>query len=175
MWRISSFVSTFLRKIVFWLSVICETSAKQWAVYLLKTMEMLVKSAQHQRLLLESLRTHMSNSGLGAKQWCKAGTYPRTMRSLVSSCDTQGLQSQSMRYLAQSLCRKRSVAPMRSRIFIRLGPYWTAADSSLVKKSLWKTGGALMKYLAANLKMKRGKKVGWSVISHTQIAGTWWS
>lgn len=157
MWRISSFVSTFLRKIVFWLSVICETSAKQWAVYLLKTMEMLVKSAQHQRLLLESLRTHMSNSGLGAKQRCKAGTYPRTMRSLVSSCDTQGLQSQSMRYLAQSLCRKRSVAPMRSRIFIRLGPYWTAADSSLVKKSLWKTGGALMKYLAANLKMKRVK------------------
>lgn len=86
----------------------------------------------------------------------EAGTYPRTMTSLVSSCETQGLQSQSIRNLAQSLWRNRRVAPMRSRSFILLGPYWTADDSSLVKNSLWNTGGASLKYLDANL---TGKKI----------------
>lgn len=77
--------------------------------------------------------------------------YPRTMASLVWSWDTQGLQSHSDANLAQSLWRKRRVAPIRSRSFILLGPYWTADASSLVKKSLWNTGGALLKYLKANL------------------------
>lgn len=88
-----------------------------------------------------------------------AGTYPRTMTSLVSSWDTQGLQSQSIRNLAQSLWRKRRVAPIRSRSFILLGPYWTAEDSSLVKKSRWNTGGASSKYRAANL-VERRMRIG---------------
>lgn len=88
-----------------------------------------------------------------------AGTYHLTMMSLVSSWDTQGLQSQSIRNLAQSLWRKCRVAPMRSRSFILLGPYWTADDSSLVKKSLWNTGGAPLKYFAANLTERRRKLV----------------
>lgn len=90
---------------------------------------------------------------------CKeeTGTHPRTMTSLVSSWDTQGLQSQIIRNLAQSLWRNRRVAPIRSRSFILLGPYWTADDSSLVKKSLWNTGGASLKYRAANL-MERSRK-----------------
>lgn len=51
------------------------------------------------------------------------------------------------------------MAPMRSRSFILLGPYWTADDSSLVKKSRWNTGGASLKYLAANL-AERGGRIG---------------
>lgn len=91
--------------------------------------------------------------------WSKhdAGTYHRTMTSLVSRRDMQGLQSQSIRNLAQSLWRKRRVAPIRSRSFILLGPYCTVDDSSLVKKSLWNTGGALSKYLAPNLQERCGE------------------
>lgn len=37
MCRISSLVSTFLRKMLFWLSVMWETNARQWAVYLHNT------------------------------------------------------------------------------------------------------------------------------------------
>lgn len=89
------------------------------------------------------------------RKWCHlawdAGTYPRTMMSLVNSCDTQGLQSQRTRYAAQSFWRNRKVAAMRSRSFILRGPYWTADDSSVVKNSLWNTGGLWLKYLAANL------------------------
>lgn len=48
--------------------------------------------------------------------------YPRTMTSLVSSCEMQALQSHSTRNFSQSLCRKRRVAPIRSRSFMRLGP-----------------------------------------------------
>ena len=77
------------------------------------------------------------------------------MTSLVSSWDTQALQSQSTRNLAQSLWRKRRVAPIRSRSFILLGPYCTEEDSSLVKNSLWNTGGASLKYLAAKLNTER--------------------
>lgn len=86
-----------------------------------------------------------------------AGAYPRTMMSLVSSCETQGLQSQRTRYVAQSFWRKRKVAAMRSRSFILLGPYWTADDSSVVKNSLWNTGGLWLKYLAANLHWIKGR------------------
>ena len=57
--------------------------------------------------------------------------------------------------MVQSLWRKRRVAPIKSRSFILLGPYWTDEDSSLVKKSLWNTGGASLKYLAANLTMRK--------------------
>lgn len=80
------------------------------------------------------------------------------MTSLVRSCETQALQSHRTRNFSQSLWRKRRVAPIRSRSFIRLGPYWMEADSSLVKKSLWKTGGALLKYLVANLREEENKK-----------------
>lgn len=82
------------------------------------------------------------------------------MTSLVSSWDTHGLQSHSIRNLVQSLWRKCRVAPMRSRSFILLGPYWTVDDSSLVKESLWNTGGALLKYFAANL-TDRKREIGW--------------
>lgn len=90
------------------------------------------------------------------RKWCPSA-YPRTMMSLVSSCETQGLQSQRTRYVAQSLWRKRKVAAIRSRSFILLGPYWTADDSSVVKNSLWNTGGLWLKYLAANLHWIKGR------------------
>lgn len=48
MCRISSLDSTFLRKMVFWLSVIWETSAKQWAVYLSETLHFIWCSIRKQ-------------------------------------------------------------------------------------------------------------------------------
>lgn len=40
---------------------------------------------------------------------------------------------------------------MRSRNFIRLRPYRTVFASELSRKSLWKTGDVVLKYLKANL------------------------